>query len=265
MFDCPRYRVARAAAKKSSEVLMDFFGRDYEVRSKSSYNLVTDADFASEKEIFRIIKESFPDDAVLGEESNSADISADHLWIVDPLDGTNNFVHGVEHFGISIAYYYRRVPEMGIVVRPPTDDWYVCRRNQGAYYNKQRARVSNDANLNEILVAVGFYYDRGQLMRGTLDAMRKLFEQDIHGIRRMGTASLDLCMVGTGAFGAYFEFELSAWDFAAGRLFVEEAGGRVTDCRGNVLSVGKSSILATNGLVHQTMTDFVSPSFVNQE
>ncbi len=119
--------------------------------------------------------------------------------------------------------------------------------------------VGAQTALTEVLVGVGFYYDRGAMMESTLAAIRDLFREDIHGIRRFGTASLDLCMVGLGMFGAFFEYELSPWDFAAGRLLVEEAGGRVTTCAGGPLGIEKSSVLATNGALHGAVLAIVGP------
>lgn len=111
--------------------------------------------------------------------------------------------------------------------------------------------------LDETLIGVGFYYDRGAMMEATLAAIRDLFHQNIHGVRRFGTAALDLCHVGCGLYGAFFEYQLSPWDFAAGRLFVEEAGGKVTTCRGDVLPIEQTSVLASNGTLHAAVLEIV--------
>jgi myo-inositol-1(or 4)-monophosphatase len=144
-----------------------------------------------------------------------------------------------------------------VIYNPIRDDWYLTERGQGAWHNGQRAYVGKQKSLTEVIIGTGFFYDRGKKMEATLDAIRELFQNQIHGIRRFGAASLDLCAVGCGSFGAFFEYELGAWDFAAGRLFVEEAGGRVTDCGGNPLPVGKSSVLATNGDLHTAVQEIV--------
>src|SRR5690606_5223379 len=173
--------------------------------------------------------------------------------IVDPLDGTNNFAHRIPHFAVSIAYYHNGSPVCGVVYNPLRDDWFTAVRGEGAWYNGQPARVSDERRLDQALVGVGFYYDRGAMMEATLAAIRDLFRCQIHGIRRFGTASLDLCQVGMGMFGAYFEFQLSPWDFAAGRLFVEQAGGRVTTCLGDALPLQKTTLLASNRLLHDAV------------
>ena len=154
---------------------------------------------------------------------------------------------------MSVAYYRGGQAQCGIVYNPRARR--VARRGAGpgAYQNGRPARVADHDQLNQVLVGVGFYYNRGGLMEATLEAIGELKRRGIHGIRRFGTASLDLCMVGLGMFGAYFELELSPWDFAAGRLFVEEAGGRVTTCHNEPLPLARSGILASNGRLHDAV------------
>lgn len=243
--------VAQLAAKAGGEVVSSYFQKGVAMRSKESYNLVSDADVESEHAIVEVIKSHFPDHAILGEETYKGDVTAEHLWVVDPLDGTNNFAHHIPHFAISVAYYRDGQPECGVVYNPIRNDWYTCQRGQGAFANGAPARVGDQTSLTQVLVGVGFYYDRGAMMEATLAAMGDLFREHIHGIRRFGTASLDLCQVGVGMFGSYFEYELSPWDFAAGALFVTEAGGKVTDCNGQPLPLAKSSLLASNGPLHE--------------
>ena len=246
----PELSVARQAARAGGEVVMGYFRSGVAMRGKQSYNLVSDADLEAERAIVEVIRQSFPDHAVLGEELHQADITAEHLWVVDPLDGTNNFAHQIPYFAISVAYYRRGQPACGVVYDPIHDDWYCAALGQGAWHNGQRAGVAEHSRLDEVIVGVGFYYDRGAMMRATLAAIHDLFLAQIHGIRRFGAASLDLCSVGVGRFGAFFEYELAPWDFAAGRLFVDEAGGRVTTCRGEPLPLTKTSVLASNGRLH---------------
>ncbi len=262
MFDSQYYQVAKQAALRGGRVLMEYFGNDYHVHNKSAYNLVSDADLKSERAILDTIRSTFPGHSILAEEeANSLDPTTEHLWIVDPLDGTNNFVHGINHFAVSIGYYHQGRSELGIVFNPAIDEWFIAQRGQGAFHNDSPVCVSKDQKLNQVLVGVGFYYDRGSRMVATLRAMQELFGRDIHGVRRMGTASLDLCMVGCGNFGAYFEFELSPWDFAAGVLFVEEAGGCVSSCFGEKLAIANTSILATNQLLHKDMIEIIQPYY----
>jgi myo-inositol-1(or 4)-monophosphatase len=250
--------VAQKAARAGGEVVARYFREDVSFRSnEQSYNLVSDADLESERAIAQIIHQAFPDHSILAEEAHKDDPDAADLWVVDPLDGTNNFAHKIPYFSISIAYFHRGQPTCGVVYDPVTGDWFVASRGQGAYYNGCQVRVANHQRLDESLIAFGIYWPRGAMMEATLAAMRDLLQRQIHGIRRFGSAALDLCRVGAGMLDAFFEFELSPWDFAAGRLFVEEAGGLVTTCRGDRLPIASTSVLATNGKVHGEMLEIL--------
>lgn len=255
--------VARTAAAAAGKVLMRYQRDGVEMRNKGSvgetgYDPVSDADLESEKCIARLLREEFPAHELLGEETLGGAADAEHLWVIDPLDGTTNYSHRLPHFAVSIAYYYRGEPHVGVVHNPARDDWFVAVRGGGATHNDRPVQVSEARSLSDVLVGCGFYYDRGAMMRATLDAIAELFGQNIHGIRRFGTAALDLCHVGCGYYGGYFEYQLSPWDFAAGRLFVEEAGGRVTTARGEPLPMEKASVLATNGHLHEAMQEIVA-------
>lgn len=255
--------IARRAAAAAGQVLMRYLSDGVQMRNKSasggtSYDLVSDADVEAEQTIGAILKAEFPGHELLGEEELRGSVDSEHLWIIDPLDGTNNFAHGLPHFAVSIAYWYRGKPQLGVVHNPAHGDWYVAVAGQGATYNERPAKVSDAQRLDEVLVGCGFYYDRGAMMRATLDAIAELFGQHIHGIRRFGTASLDLCQVGCGQFGGFFEYQLSPWDFAAGLLFVQEAGGKVTTAQGDLVPLQKTSLLASNSLLHPSLLDIVS-------
>ena len=177
--------------------------------------------------------------------------------MIDPLDGTNNFANGIPHFAVCAAYYRSGVAHCGVILDPMRGDLFTVEQGQGAYWNQERVHVCQSDQLNQTMLAVGFYYDRGPMMQATLKAIEELFQQNIHGIRRFGTAALDLVQVGLGRFGGVFEYELSPWDFAAARLFVEEAGGKITTCQGQRLPLEKTSVLATNGLLHDLMLPIV--------
>ncbi|QDV36033.1 inositol monophosphatase family protein [Tautonia plasticadhaerens] len=252
MSSIPELTVAEQAARAAGTVLARCFERGVAHRSKDVGNLVTDADLEAEHAIVAVLREAYPGHSILGEEeAKHGDLDAEHLWVVDPLDGTNNFAHRLDHFAVSVAYYRGGRAECGVVLSPIRGDLFTAVRGVGAFRNGEPARVAPHETLDQAMVGVGFYYDRGEMMEATLRSVSGLFRRNIHGIRRFGTAALDLCMVGCGQFGAFFEYQLSPWDFAAGRLFVEEAGGRVTDCLGRDLPLAVTSVLASNGTLHE--------------
>lgn len=249
---------AREAASAAGDILSRYFRDGFGVRSKGPSDLVTDADVAAEQCIAEVIAAQLPDHHVLAEESHKSATDVEHLWVVDPLDGTTNFAHGIPHFAVSIAYCHHGTVQCGVVFNPIRGDWYTAERGQGAFHNDQPLRATRSTSLSEVLVGTGFYYDRGQMMEATLAAIRDCFLGHIHGIRRFGTASLDLAQVASGHFGGYFEFELNAWDFAAGQLLVQEAGGIASDCHGNPLPLGKSSVMAAGPDLHQELLQITS-------
>ncbi len=250
-------RAAFAAAEAGAKVILHYFERGVEMREKGTSDLVSQADIEAEQAIARTLHARFPDHAILGEEENAGSTSAEHLWIVDPLDGTNNFAHHIPHFAVSIAYYHNQVAQCGVVVNPVRGDWYWSKRGQGSWYNGHQLRVNAQTSLDQTMIGVGFYYDRGRMMEATLAAIGDFFRQQIHGVRRFGTAALDLCQVAAGMFGVFFEYQLSPWDFAAGRLILEEAGGVITNGRGEPLPLEKTSVLASNRHLHPAALEIV--------
>lgn len=254
---------ATEAAQIGGNILMQYFRDGVLIRDKSSgggktYDLVSDADIESERAIAEFLRARYPHHELLGEEDLDGNTDAEHLWIIDPLDGTNNFAHQVPHFAVSIAYYHQGVAMVGAILNPARDELFTAVRGEGARCNGQQATVADSASLSRTLIGCGFYYDRGEMMRRTLAAVEEFFANDIHGIRRFGTAALDLCQVGCGQFGGYFEYRLSPWDFAAGALFVQEAGGKVTDAHGAALPIETTSIVASNGKLHDSIIDITS-------
>ena len=255
---------AIAAACAGERILTRYFadlasaGIQTKTTNREYEGIVTQADVESERAVVAEVRKSFPDHLFLAEEEHTSTKDAEHLWIVDPLDGTNNFAHGIPHFAVSVAYYHDGVAQCGVVLNPSTNDMFTAERGRGAWWNGNQVAVNQHQVLSETMIAVGFYYDRGAMMKSTLQAIESLFEQNIHGIRRFGTAALDIVQVGLGRFGGYFEYQLSPWDFAAARLFLEEAGGKITTCNGDALPLAKTSILASNSILHQKLLDIIS-------
>lgn len=254
-------QVALEAAAAGGQIVSDYYRHGVQVWSKSvqePQNLVSRADLDSEQKVAEIIRGYFPDHQIVGEEQAKGSLGAEHVWIIDPLDGTNNFAHRIPHFAVSIGYYQAGKAQCGVVLNPIREDWFWAVRGQGAYHNHRRLSVSGSQQLNETLVGVGFYYDRGAMMEATLRALHDFFKAGVHGTRRFGAASLDLCMVADGMLGAFFEYQLWPWDFAAGGLILEEAGGRITTAQGAQLPLQATSVLASNSHIHAQALEIVA-------
>jgi myo-inositol-1(or 4)-monophosphatase len=247
--------VAREAARRAGSIILSHRGTA-RVSLKEDHSLVTEADFKAQQSIIALIRAHFPQDGIVAEEDDvSWEAGGDHLWLIDPLDGTNNFAHGIPHYSISVACAHAGETVAGAVYDPLRDELFSAFKNGGAFLNDNPVTVSKTPFLPDAMVATGFYYDRGKMMRKTLESIGKLFEANIQGIRRFGSAALDLSWVACGRFDAYFEYKLSPWDFAAGMLLVREAGGRCTDAAGAPASLRSTGIAASNGLLQ--------PEFVN--
>jgi myo-inositol-1(or 4)-monophosphatase len=225
---------------------------------KSRNNLVTETDLKCESKIVSMIRNRYPSHAILAEERlDNTDTLSECLWIVDPIDGTNNYAHGIPHFCASIAYAERGKVIAGVVLDPMRNELFTATRGGGAFLNGTRISVSGTPRVSESIVTTGFYYDRGAMMEKTLDTIHSLFAADIRGIRRLGSAALDLCWVACGRFDGYFEYRLSPWDFAAGMLLVREAGGRCSDREGTELSMTSKSVAVSNGRIHNEFVGIV--------
>lgn len=261
--------IALEATLQGARRLIDAFLTEVDITVKGTANFVSSADLAAERAIVEVIREEFPSHAIISEESHSDRADAEDLWVIDPLDGTNNFLHTIPHFAVSIGYYHRGVGQVGVICNPITSDWYVAARHQGAWHNGDRMRVSRAEHLSQSMVAYGFYYDRGRMMEATLATLADLYRANVHGMRRLGAAALDLAYLAAGRFDAFFEYRLSPWDFAAGAILVEEAGGRITDCAGNPLPLGSTSgVCATTGPLHNALLGHLAPHlqyFVSDE
>ena len=245
------------AANAAGEVLRRYYKEGVAFRVKAPADLVSDADLHAEEAVVREIRRDFPSDAILGEEKHQGDPDAERLWVIDPLDGTTNFAHRIPRFAVSIALLVQGRPITAVVANPVTNDTYTATAGQGAQHNGVSIRCSQAESLSDVLIACGFYYDRGRMMRNTLETLGEFFESEIRGVRRMGAAALDMCDVASGVFGAFFEYQLSPWDFAAGRLIVEEAGGRASDCRGQPLTTRPSSVLVSASSLYERSLEIV--------
>jgi len=245
--------VALAAARRAGRVLRARLGRLRRVEAKGENDLVTEADRRSEQVVSEVIRAAFPDHGLLAEEGTAGGPSEDHLWIIDPLDGTTNYIHAYPLFAVSIAYAYRETPLVGVVYAPLLGETFWAVAGKGAWLNGRRIRVSAVASLKQALVAAGLP-SASDKRRDVVAAVEELIGQ-VQDFRSSGSAVLDLCFVAAGRLDAYFEHKLSPWDVAAGGLIVLEAGGQVTDLTGNPFSPTLSSALATNGRLHPELLE----------
>lgn len=245
-------RVALAAAYRGAGVLKSHFGRITNVQKKSAIDLVTEADTAAEAIIIETIQAQFSDHRILAEESGLSKGSADNMWIIDPLDGTTNFAHQLAIFGISIAFALRGEIAVGVVLNPMSGELFTATSGKGAFLNGKPIKVSTTRRVSDSLLVTGFPYDLRDFFNPIMLRYRNCLKAS-RGVRRLGSAALDLCFVACGRFEAFWEQNLKPWDIAAGWLLVKEAGGVVTDYSNNPLTIDKKEILATNGLIHAEM------------
>jgi myo-inositol-1(or 4)-monophosphatase len=246
------------AAYQSGEVLKRYFGNLKAVIKKGEIDLVTQADIESEKVIIETIRTAFPDHSILAEESGSIDGRPEACWIIDPLDGTTNFAHGLGIFAVSIAFFHDNKPIYAIVFNPCSGELFTAESGQGAYLNNRLLSVSKAASVRDSLLATGFPYNLERLTAKLMDKFESCLLA-AQGIRRLGSAALDLCSVACGRMDGFWEENLSPWDTAAGMLIAQAAGGSVTDFDGQPFSIEKKQILATNGRIHSEMLALLSP------
>lgn len=243
---------ARQAALAAGGVIREHFGRPSQVRRKGAADLVTEVDTRCEELIREVLGRCFPTHSVLGEEGGGPLGAVEHLWLVDPVDGTRNFIHGYPWVGVSIALQVRGRVEVGVVYDPIRDELFWAVRGEGAFLNGARLAVSDAATLSDSLLLTGF--NRYPQRQANLIAE---LQGRCHGVRRSGSAALDLCAVAAGRADGFWEWGLEAWDMAAGSLLVAEAGGTVTGIGGERLDVHSPGILCTNGRLHRQLLDLL--------
>jgi myo-inositol-1(or 4)-monophosphatase len=241
-------------ARDAGRLLLEKFDRGIAVQKKGDINLVTEADLASEKLILERIKSHFPKHAILAEESGEVVIDGNSTWkwIIDPLDGTTNFAHGYPCFCVTLALEHDGEVGIGVTYDPTRDELFAAEKQRGASLNNKPIRVSACEELSEALLVTGFPYN----FKRREDFARHLtaFLLQSRGVRRDGSAALDMAYVACGRFDGFWEEGLNAWDMAAGVLLIEEAGGYVTNYDGSKFSIYSPPILASNGLIHTQMS-----------
>ncbi|MBQ8843223.1 MAG: inositol monophosphatase [Elusimicrobiaceae bacterium] len=226
---------------------------------KAKANLVTKADVACQKAILKIIQKNFPHHDFLAEEDGLKNTGSDYKWVIDPIDGTTNFAHGMPHFSISVALAYKNDIILGGVYDVCMDEMFLARKGKGATLNGKKIKVSSVKKLENALLVTGFPYVRENRMKELLNRFEN-FILSCHDIRRLGSAALDMCWVAAGRFDGYWEDCLNPWDISAGKLILEEAGGKVTDYQNKKWTklehFGRQT-LASNGKIHREMFDII--------
>jgi myo-inositol-1(or 4)-monophosphatase len=243
-------KVALDAAKKGGAITLKYFRKLKSVSIKEGAGLVSEADRESEAIIAKIILKAFPKHQILGEETGYSGVqAAPELWVVDPLDGTTNYVHGFPFYCVSIGLEVNGVIEVGVVYAPLLKQTYTAVKGRGAFLNGKPIHVSRTERIADSLLATGFSYSRSEFLDQEVRDFRLLSEQ-ARGIRRAGSAALDMCMVASGVFDGFWERQLAPWDTAAGSLLVREAGGVVTSFEGSDFHFSMKSVLAGNPHMH---------------
>lgn len=249
---------AMETAREAGQILLEKYGRKINISKKGDINLVTEADLASEKLIIERIKTYYPKHSILAEESGEAVIIGGEnkfKWIIDPLDGTTNFAHGYPAFCVNIALEHEGEIVVAVTFDPTRNEMFSAEKGNGAFLNNRRIYVSETEKLSESLLVTGFPYnfkEKENFARHLTDFL--LFSR---GVRRDGSAAIDMAYVACGRFDGFWEEGLNPWDVAAGKLLIEEAGGKVTYYDNSPFSIYSPPILASNGLIHNEMSEIL--------
>ncbi|MEN8113367.1 MAG: inositol monophosphatase family protein [Actinomycetota bacterium] len=250
--------LAVAAARAGGEILRAGFDRGVTAHYKRRFDPVTEVDHDSEAVILAMLREHRPDDAILSEEAGGT-TPGGRLWITDPLDGTVNFVHAIPHIAVSIGLWDGDQPLVGVIYDPLRDECFSSAAGRGAHLNGKPISVSTTDDLDRSVTATGFPYDHGDYPDEYAGVVGAVLAR-VNGIRRFGSAALDLAWVAAGRYEAYWELGLAPWDQAAGIAIVREAGGMVTDFSGSDSVPTTPVVLSSNGLVHDTLRRVIEPA-----
>jgi len=254
--------LAISVANQAGKILRDNIGKiqSEHVEDKNPFDYVTEIDRTCEQLIIKSIKKHYPNHDILAEESGKSGHVNSCCWIIDPLDGTTNFIHGNPHSAISIALQQDDEVIMGVVYDPYRDELFYAEKGRGAYCNNKRISVSLQENISNCLIATGFPFKNRHLLDRYWRVLSKIF-MEVSGIRRTGSAALDLAYVACGRFDGFWELKLSPWDIAAGSIIIKEAGGKITDFKGNNQYIWIGDVVATNGLIHDFILNTVQKTF----
>lgn len=249
------------ATLEAGKILKENFEGNFKISSKDVVsNLVTEIDKKSEKKIIEIIKEDFPGHYILSEEAGALIQESEYKWIIDPIDGTVNYAHSIPLTCVSIALEKNGEVILGAVHNPISGEFFFSEKNNGAFLNEKKISVSKNDDIKTSLLVTGFPYNSSTFIPDPVSVFKKFIMLNVP-IRRLGSAALDLCWTACGRFEGFWEYNLNAWDVAAGYLILKEAGGVVSNFKGEKYSIYGKEILATNGLVHKEMLEILMLDF----
>jgi myo-inositol-1(or 4)-monophosphatase len=253
----PLLNIAIQAARQASKTVLRFMDRldSIEINRKARNDFVTEVDRRSEQEIIHVIRKAYPDHAILGEESGHSE-GNEFCWVIDPLDGTTNYIHGFPHFCISIAVKNQDQLEAGVVYDPVRNELFAAARGKGATVNDRRMRVSSVKKLEEALIGTGFPQREIEHSQEFLKIFQLVFPQ-CAGVRRAGAAALDLAYVAAGRLDGFWESHLKEWDMAAGVLIIQEAGGIVSDFEAGKNHLAQGDLIAGNSKTHKALLEII--------
>jgi len=255
----PMLNIAVKAARRAGAII-NRAGRNLDViavKEKAANDYVSEVDREAERDIIRTLREAYPTHAILAEESGAAGTS-EYQWIIDPLDGTTNFLHGFPQYAVSIALAHRGIVTQAVVYDPCRNDLFTATRGRGAFLNESRLRVSKRPYIQSALIGTGFPYRQLEHLDAYLDMMRDIIKHS-SGIRRPGAAALDLAYVAAGRLDGFWELGLSKWDIAAGALLITEAGGLIGDLQGNDRYLDSGNVVAGNPKVFAQLLPLIAP------
>lgn len=246
------------AVKAGAAEILRFYNNNFTISNKEGVNnLVTEADHASEKAIIDVIHKEFPNHHILSEETGEIVQDSNYKWIIDPIDGTINFAHGIPLNCVSIAIEYHGEIVMASVYNPHLNEMFFAEKGKGATLNDKSINVSEQSQAIKSCLVTGFPYTYINMPNGPLEIFERFVRKGVP-VRRLGSAAIDLCWVACGRFDGFYEHKLEPWDSAAGYLIVEEGGGKVTDLEGNKFSIYQHKVLATNGKIHDEMVNVIN-------
>jgi myo-inositol-1(or 4)-monophosphatase len=251
-------------AREAGALLVHHFERRPAFELKGDFDLVTAADRASEALIVERLRSHFPAHNIVAEEGGGHESASEYRWYVDPLDGTTNFAHGFPMYNVSIGVEYEGACVLGVVFDPTRNELFLAQKGKGATLNGTPIHVSVTPKLNEALLVTGFAYDVHTAKDNNLKEFCA-FTVRTRGIRRTGTAAIDLCYIACGRFDGFWELQLNPWDTAAGKIMVEEAGGKMTNYQGEPYSIYGNTLIATNGHIHQEMIEVLKETRSTQK